>query len=472
MMEKRAAIPVTLPQANPTISYWQDPPDAQLANYLSASAVPDTADMVVIGSGISGACTAWGLLEKGAKDVVMLEARQACSGATGRNGGHTKAASYRSFLDSAATLGVAEAVKIARLEYQNIKDVHAFSRAHNIDCDLYSGDTVDIIYDESQWKSAKLAVEAMRNAMPEDIEGAARYQFWTAEETVEKFHVRGDRPVGSVSYFAGSLSAYKLVVGVLKMCVEEGLQLYTNTPALSVKKGADGTWSLETSRGIIKAKNVVLATNGYTAFLDKRFQGVIVPLRGQVTAHRPGSKQPRDGLGYTYSFIYADGYEYMIPRPKGSKFEGDIVIGGGLAKAPEVGVLEYGVTDDASKNAIISQYLHETTARYFGREAWGDDHPDGRIRTEWTGIMGYSSDGFPFVGAVPGEEGLWMSASFQGHGMVLCFRSALALVQLMSGEDVRGWFPDAFRVTDERLGLRFRGRLHTVPADTDLGSKL
>ncbi|RDW71857.1 hypothetical protein BP5796_07891 [Coleophoma crateriformis] len=475
-MEKRTAIPVSLPRNNPTISYWQDPPDVEAADFTSADQVPETADTVVIGSGISGACIAWGLLEKGEKDVVMLEARQACSGATGRNGGHTKAASYKSFLDNAAKLGTTEAIKIARLEYQNIKDVHAFSRTHGIDCDLYSGDTVDIIYDQQQWDSAHVAVETMRRTMPDDLDGAARYVFWNAEETASKFHTKGERPIGSVSYFAGSLSAYKFVVGVLKMCLKSGMRLWTNTPAFAVTKGPDGLWKIETSKGSIKARNVVLATNGYTAFLEQQFQGVIVPLRGQITAHRPGRNQPSSGLGVTYSFVYADGYEYMIPRPVGSKFAGDIIIGGGLMKAPSGGLSEFGNTDDTSKNPIITEYLTETTARYFGPEAWGEDHPDGRIRKEWTGIMGYSSDGFPFVGSMPGKgkEGLWISASFQGHGMVLCFRSALALVGIMTGgeEEVEKWFPAAFRMSEERLKIPFEGRLHTGPPDVELSTKI
>jgi ribulose 1,5-bisphosphate synthetase/thiazole synthase len=87
-MDERVAIPVTLPQANPTGSYWQDPPDRDIADYLSADNVPDAADTVIIGSGITGTSVAHELLERGglAGKLVMLEARQACSGATGRNG--------------------------------------------------------------------------------------------------------------------------------------------------------------------------------------------------------------------------------------------------------------------------------------------------------------------------------------------------------------------------------------------------
>jgi hypothetical protein len=100
-MDKRAAIPVTLPHPTPTISYWQDPPDAEIADYSSAASLPDdVVDTVIIGSGITGAGVAWGLLSgndekqdkgmngggRGKGRIVMLEARQACSGATGRNG--------------------------------------------------------------------------------------------------------------------------------------------------------------------------------------------------------------------------------------------------------------------------------------------------------------------------------------------------------------------------------------------------
>lgn len=75
-----------LPRPNPTISYWQDPPDA-IADLRSTASPPEVADIVVIGSGISGACIAYNILERlPSAKVVMLEARQACSGATGRNG--------------------------------------------------------------------------------------------------------------------------------------------------------------------------------------------------------------------------------------------------------------------------------------------------------------------------------------------------------------------------------------------------
>lgn len=95
-MDERARIPVTLPRDNPTQSYWQDPPD-DIADLRTTPNLPARADVVIIGSGITGAAVAWNLLQdvdstgrngigSMPPGIVMLEARQACSGATGRNG--------------------------------------------------------------------------------------------------------------------------------------------------------------------------------------------------------------------------------------------------------------------------------------------------------------------------------------------------------------------------------------------------
>ena len=156
----------------------------------------------------------------------------------------------------------------------------------------------------------------------------------------------------------------------------------------------------------------------------------------------------------------------MVPRPLGSKHAGDIVIGGGLTKAAEEGLYEYGTTDDATTDPVIIDYLKATTAVYFGNN-WGDDDPAGRIRQEWSGIMGYSADGFPLVGPVPQEEGLYVAASFQGNGMVLCYLCAEAVTEMLFGVDDRAldaWFPNAFRIRKERFGHTFQGRLHVKAA--------
>lgn len=342
--------------------------------------------------------------------------------------------------------------------------MHAFARDNNIACDLAVCDTIDVICDAAQWDEARAAVAAMRAAMPGEVEdGAARYVLYDKEEVRARFRAAGEGVCGGVGYFAGSLSAYRFGVGVVGMCVERGMGLQTGTAVTGLERDEGSErWKVETGRGTVEAGRVVLATNGYTAALVSEFQGVVVPLRGQVQVHRPGRGLKEGGpLERTYSFIYEGGYEYLVPRPKGAEGEGEIVMGGGLAKSPEGGLWEYGTTDDAVVEETVGRYLKETTPRYFGKN-WGEDDAEGRVKSEWTGIMGFSPDGFPFVGEVLGRKGLWIAASFQGHGMVLAWKSAEALVEMMEGRDdekLEAWFPFVFRVSEVRMAKRFEGRL-------------
>lgn len=471
-MELRADIPPGLPMANPTISYWQDPP-AAISNHRTSGQLPEKVSIAVIGSGITGATVAHALLSQPSPpSVLMLEARTACSGATGRNGGHTKCASYRSFLENVRFYGEEEAARIAKFEYNSMRALHAFAARHHIECDSWQGDTVDIVYDENQWQRAKVAVSEMRRVLGAG-HPAAKYTFWNASEVEHTFFAKG--ALGALSYEAGSLSAYRFVTGLLSLAIQKGLNLQTETPTLRISaSNHHKTWIVETPRGAVEAKRVVLATNGYTAHLYPGVQGIIVPLRGHMMAQRPGLAMPCDTLSHTYSFIYANGYEYMVPRPRDSQFAGAILIGGGLTKTSYEGLHEFGTTDDTTTDPTISHYLRECTVGYF-RSHWGEDHRDGRVRKIWTGIMGYSADGFPLVGPVPEARNLYMAASFQGSGMVLCFHSAIALVHMINKEDgdLDRWFPRTFLISKDRLKGKFRGRLHIkVPIDLEAQCQL
>ena len=83
----------TTPVTSPCVSYWHR--TTRAFPYLNANKLnqtPSTAEYVIVGSGISGALTAFELLAGGVKpeNVVILEAREAVSGASGRNAGHVR----------------------------------------------------------------------------------------------------------------------------------------------------------------------------------------------------------------------------------------------------------------------------------------------------------------------------------------------------------------------------------------------
>lgn len=320
-----------------------------------------------------------------------------------------------------------EACKIARLEYSNVLETHKLAQEQNIPCESRSCYTVDVIYDEYAFKSGTAAIEIIRKSL-DTPDRAADYTIYNNEETAAKFLTPG--AVGSIRWPAGSISAYKFTIGLLKICLSKGLQLYTNTAVHSVKtihppSPGGSRFQVLTSKRTISTNNVIFATNAYTAHLLPQLQGKIVPLRGQITAQKPGPKLQelkREGLETTCSFIYSTGYDYMIPRPSLPSVRpdsvGDIIIGGGLSRLPQEGLGEYGNTDDTVLNEENSVYLKDTLKTYFA-ENWGEDNPEHRVKKEWTGIMGITGDGVPYVGEVPGMKGCWISAGFNGHGRLL-----------------------------------------------------
>lgn len=82
-----------LPVEDPCLSFWlQGTRSSPLLGHRTTDSLPDTAEVAIIGSGLSGTATAYYLFDgpNPPKSVVMLEAREACDGATGRNGGHCR----------------------------------------------------------------------------------------------------------------------------------------------------------------------------------------------------------------------------------------------------------------------------------------------------------------------------------------------------------------------------------------------
>lgn len=126
MVRDRLRLTAGLPSTRPTTSAWQEPP-ASIAATQSAT-LPPVSDVVIIGSGVTGTSVANTLLSHPAAPklrVTILEARTACSGATGRNGGHLVSDICDRFEELVTALGVEEAVKILRFSEANISELRA-----------------------------------------------------------------------------------------------------------------------------------------------------------------------------------------------------------------------------------------------------------------------------------------------------------------------------------------------------------
>jgi folate-dependent tRNA-U54 methylase TrmFO/GidA len=167
------------PVANSITPYWRSEPDS-LDNHRSTKSLPEKTDIVVIGAGYAGASTAYHLLEQAGPSerlsIVILEARQVCSGATGRNGeeslplrpamrsvmstdrlptgGHLKPDVYNFVGTVAERYGVEAAVELAAFECAHIPAIEAVVEKEGIQCDLQVSQAHDVQLDQAH--TAKL----------------------------------------------------------------------------------------------------------------------------------------------------------------------------------------------------------------------------------------------------------------------------------------------------------------------------
>lgn len=78
---------MAFPAASPTSAYWQKDVH-QLGSKRTTAELPERQEVLIIGAGFSGVACAYYLANaaKPPSSITIVEARDACSGATGRNG--------------------------------------------------------------------------------------------------------------------------------------------------------------------------------------------------------------------------------------------------------------------------------------------------------------------------------------------------------------------------------------------------
>lgn len=101
--------------------------------------LPEEVDIVIVGSGYAGATTVYYLLEdetKSSQKILMLEAKNACSGATARNGGHLKPDLYYAYKSFKAKYGEKGAAEVMNFEFAHLKAMKELIEKEKIDSDF------------------------------------------------------------------------------------------------------------------------------------------------------------------------------------------------------------------------------------------------------------------------------------------------------------------------------------------------
>ncbi len=263
--------------------FWLDSSDRPPA--LPALRGRTTADLAVVGGGYAGLWTALIAKERDpGRKVVLLEGHRIAWAASGRNGGfcaasltHGSANGRQHFPGEAATLD--------RLGRENLDELEATVRRHDIDCDFERTGELDVATQEHQ-------VPWLR----EDADEAQGVRFLDQDE------IRAQ--VNSPTYLAGSwdtrgvalVHPAKLAWGLRATCLELGVEIFEHTPVRDLDADTGGV-TLRTDGGTVRADRVALATNAFPSLL-RRMRWHTVPVYDYALMTEPLSEEQRDAIGW------------------------------------------------------------------------------------------------------------------------------------------------------------------------------
>ena len=405
-----------LPVENPCISFWQQTTRSfPHLHANSESSLPRTTKYLVIGSGLSGALTAYELIHSAGvpgSDVLILEAREAASGATSRNAGHVRPDAFRGFQVYRRVHDTEQALKIIANEKDVLDKVNTFVKKHDVPCDFNLATTLDVCltpeFAEFNARSFKEYQEAGGDL--------SHVKIYEGENASKRTGIKDT--VSAYEWPAGSSHPAKLAQWLLAQSIDKGATLFTHCPALKISKSAsvESWWEIETPRGIITAETVVHCTNGFAGHLIAQLKPYVTPTRAQALAFvPPRALSGKSMLASTMSLRYSLHNFYSVMQRKAD----GVIILGASRKSPNLSqatIDGMATSDDTRFNEEIKQDIISNFANGFPACEKGKlNHGEGAQHT-WTGILGMTTDSVPFVGSLNGLPGQYVCAGFNGHG--------------------------------------------------------
>jgi len=385
--------------------------------HQSLRRLPATADVVIIGCGLTGASAFYHLRHSGLRVLLLEEADVPCAQSSGKNGGNFQllAESYIGTYDGivgeradvirqhfphlsdAQVQAHAErdARIISRYTRSNVLRIEEIVRQENLECDYSPAGWLQLASDEHEERAletdaALLGVDS-EPAEPDDVAPLWR-NAWRPQYRSRWI------------YRSGNYHPVKFVRGILNRALSQPqMWLMTQTRVHEIQ-GQD----VITNRGTVKAGRIIVATNAFTPLLLPDFQGVITCTPSQIVnvEHVPQALQgatvtERAGEIY-YNFPQATVYQ------RGRK---------------TYGMLHYG-TDFS--HAVPDPYTIRRDPRLF-RKMLAEIHqrfPETRQQPPsrcWVGPLAMTSDRTPVIGWL--NEHVFLAVGFNGFGGSWCIEA-------------------------------------------------
>jgi len=270
--------------------YWYDDADEPDSNPTLVRT--ESCDLLVVGGGYNGLWTAIIAKERDPnRDVVLIDAHEVGSQASGRNGG---------FMESSLTHGVANAQSrfpnevplLEELGLQNLNAIEDAIRRYRIDCDYERTGVIDV----ATTHHSPTYLDELHEDFGQLHELGQRVEWLDREAMCAQ--------VNSPTYTGGLwrkdraaiVDPARLAWGLKAAAMSLGVRIYEDTKATSIER--DGVGVLATTPlGRIRAGKVALATNAAKPLL-RRVGHYIAPVYDYCMVTEPLSNAQLHSLGW------------------------------------------------------------------------------------------------------------------------------------------------------------------------------
>ncbi len=366
---------------------WHD--DVPELDRLGCGAAPIRADVAVIGGGYTGLSAARVLARAGAR-VALLDAGPIAGGASSRNGGMALIGLKSDASAAARKVGFERAERAWRASAEAVEALRVVCAEEAIACDfevrgsLYLAAKPTHLREmrrESEWLERHFdyrRIDLSRDALAGEIGSAF-------------FHG------GCIDPGSASLHPAKLARGLAEAAARAGATLVSRTPVRAVER--DGAvHRLRLATGTLRAKEVLVATNGYTGSALPGLARRVLPIGSYALATEPlppalrRALSPKDRMFYDSRWLLA--FFRLTP-------DGRLLFGGRTTLSP-----------GRDPRGVVSTLRREMTAIFPALA-------ETRISHCWSGRTGFSFDGLPHLGRLRDAH---YALGYGGHGVALSCR--------------------------------------------------
>jgi glycine/D-amino acid oxidase-like deaminating enzyme len=371
-------------------------------------------DVAVIGGGYTGLSAAYHLLQDHPdRTVAVFEAKGVGQGASGRNGGMILPQPSNEYMQ------VYSNPQTHKLTYQatveNFSQLERLIEAQGVDCHFERNGVLLVIVKENQVEKYRQYAEQARSL---DIP----VEFWDRQRTTDEigtdvYHASLFDPNGA------EVHPMKLVHALKKAAEGAGARIYEDSPVFEVEEGETVRLVVGEGRHAVRAKAVVLATNGYASklgFFKNSVLAVHTPMA--LTPALPESTFAE--IGWNRRIPYSDTYNILYHLSRTS--DNRILIGSGhVDYFFNNGVVYRGNLEDM--RALLLRELERIYPRLSGID----------FEYVWTGVLGFSLDFSQSVGAMGEHRNILYGLAYAGHGVNLATLFGRIIADIYAGEGGR-----------------------------------